>query len=277
MLLVVGNLVYDWIAGPVTDLCWDQTAWPEAFAAGLGGNGGTTAYAAARQGARVRLVTGRGDDEHGAILDRRLRDAGVDTVYVPGLTGSTALTMGLFRADGARALFHRPGVLTGLFSDVETLQPYGDGVRWLHVANPFAVPGLRRRAAHYLREAKAAGWTTSMDLGWDRLGEWMTVVGPCLPYCDWLLANAAERAEVDLRDFAGGTVVKQGAGGCTVNGAHIPGVAVRAVDSTGAGDCFCGGFLAAMQAGATPADAARVANVCGARSVSAAGPTSGFD
>jgi aspartate carbamoyltransferase catalytic subunit len=48
--------VYDWIAGPVSELAWDQTAWPEAFATGLGGNGGTTAFAAARLGARVRLV-----------------------------------------------------------------------------------------------------------------------------------------------------------------------------------------------------------------------------
>lgn len=277
MLLVVGNLVYDWIAGPVEELAWEQTTWPAEFSAGLGGNGGTTAYAAARQGARVRLVTGRGEDEHGEILDRRLRGACVDAIYLPGLTGGTALTMGLFRPDGARALLHRPGVLSTLFSNVETLQPYGDGVGWLHVANPFAVPGLRRRAASYLREAKAAGWATSMDLGWDRMGEWMTVVAPCLPYCDWLFANAAERAELDLREFAGHLVVKQGAAGCTVDGTHVPGVPVRAVDSTGAGDCFCGGFLAAMQAGKSPLEAARAANACGARSVSAAGPTAGLD
>ncbi|HEU0120600.1 MAG TPA: carbohydrate kinase family protein [Bryobacteraceae bacterium] len=277
MLLVAGNLVYDWVAGPVTELAWDQTTWPAEFSAGLGGNGGTTAYAAARQGARVRLVTGRGEDEHGLILDRRLREAGVETVYLPGLAGGTAMTMGLFRPDGARALIHRPGVLTELFAAVPSLQPYGSGIRWLHVANPFAVPGLRRRAADYLREAKEAGWTTSMDLGWDRLGEWMQVVGPCLPHCDWLLANAAERAEVDLRGFAGGVVVKLGADGCTVGEVHIPGIPSRAVDSTGAGDCFCGGFLAAMLAGASPQEAAHAANACGARSVSAAGPTSGLD
>lgn len=276
MLLVAGNLVYDWIAGPVEELAWEQTVWPAEFAAGVGGNGGTTAYAAALLGAGVRLVTACGDDADGELLRGRLAEAGVEGVYLPGLRGGTARTMGLFRADGARALIHRPGVLAEAFGDVESLLPFGAGVRWLHVANPFAIPGLRRRAAGYLREAREAGWTTSMDLGWDRLGEWDRVVGPCLPYCDWVFANAAEAAEVDFSGFGGRVVVKRGADGCTVDGIAVPGERVRAVDSTGAGDCFCGGFLAASLRGWDPMAAARFANACGARSVSAAGPTDGL-
>jgi len=56
----------------------------------------------------------------------------------------------------------------------------------------------------------------------------------------------------------------------------VPGLAVRAVDSTGAGDCFCGGFIAAAMRGLAPLDAARVANAYGAQSVSAAGATEGL-
>ena len=274
MLLVAGNLVYDWIAGPVAELAWDRTTWPEAFAAGLGGNGGTTAYAAARLGTRVRLVSACGEDIYGSICKDRLASTGVEGVYLPGLAGGTALTMGLFRADGARALVHRPGVLTEAFMDVPSLLAYGAGVRWLHVGNPFAAPGLRKYAAAYLREAREAGWTTSMDLGWDRLGEWMEVVGPCLPYCDWLFANAAEASQ--LGPVSARTVIKRGAEGCVVDGIIVPGLAVRAVDSTGAGDCFCGGFIAAAMRGLAPLDAARVANACGALSVSAAGATDGL-
>jgi sugar/nucleoside kinase (ribokinase family) len=114
-----------------------------------------------------------------------------------------------------------------------------------------------------------------MDLGWDRLGEWMGVVGPCLPYLDWLFANAAEAealgpVEVPMM------VVKRGGAGCAVNGVPVAGVAVRAVDSTGAGDWFCGGFLAASLRGLGPLEAARVANAYGAQSVSAAGATEGL-
>jgi sugar/nucleoside kinase (ribokinase family) len=274
MLLVAGNLAYDWIAGPVEELGWDQTTWPAAFATGLGGNGGTTAYAAARLGARVRLVTACGEDAHGSICRERLASVGVDGVFLPGLAGGTALTMGLFRADGARALVHRPGVLADAFRDVPSLLVYGDGVRWLHVANPFAVAGLRRNAAVYLREARAAGWVTSMDMGWDRMGEWMNAIGPCLPYCDWLFANAAEARA--LGPVCARMVIKLGARGCLVDGVAVPGVRVPAVDSTGAGDCFCGGFIAASMRGYSPLEAAGVANACGAQSVSAAGATGGL-
>jgi ribokinase len=276
MLLVAGNLVYDWIAGPVVELAWDQTTWPPHFAAGIGGNGASTAFAAAREGASVRLVTACGNDGHGQACVDRLGGAGVDVVCLPGLTGATALTMGVFREDGARALIHRPGVLAEAFGEVPSLRAFAEGASWLHVANPFAIPGLRRRAVNYLREAKESGLTTSMDLGWDRMGEWMKVVGPCLPYCDWLFANAAEAAQVDLAGYSGHVVVKRGAAGCTVDGAPFPAVPVTAVDTTGAGDCFCGGFLAALLRGESAADAARAGNRCGAASVSHAGATGGL-
>jgi ribokinase len=276
MLLVAGNLVYDWIAGPVAELTWDQTVWPETFAAGIGGNGATTAYAAARLGAPVRLVSACADDPHGAICAARLASAGVDSVFLPGLSGATALTMGLFRSDGARALIHRPGVLTEAFLNVPSLLPYGANVGWLHIGNPFAVPGLRRHAATYLREARQAGWTTSLDLGWDRLGQWRTVIDPCLPHCDWLFANAAEAAALGPIETRATVVIKRGAAGCTVNGVPVPAVPVTAVDSTGAGDCFCGAFIAATLRGLVPLDAARIANAYGAQSVSAPGATTGL-
>jgi 2-dehydro-3-deoxygluconokinase len=45
---------------------------------------------------------------------------------------------------------------------------------------------------------------------------------------------------------------------------HIPGWKVRAVDATGAGDCFCGASLARLAAGDSIWDAARYANAAAA-------------
>lgn len=278
MLLVAGNLVYDMIAGPVEDLSWDTTVWPAEFAEDLGGNGAVTAFSAFHLGfPRVRLITACGSDAAGGFCRNRL--SGVDAVYLPCQSDQTALTMGLFRADGARALVHRPGVLGEAFQHVASLRPYAAaGTSWLHVANPFAVPGLRKNAAAYLREAKEDGWTTSLDTGWDRTGEWMASIGPCLPYVDWLFANSAEAAklggEVALRSGgAAGVVIKRGADGCSVDGVCLPAEQVAAVDSTGAGDCFCGGFLAAAMNGASPVEAARAGNRAGALCVAHAGAT----
>jgi ribokinase len=48
------------------------------------------------------------------------------------------------------------------------------------------------------------------------------------------------------------------------------------VDTTGAGDCFAGGFLAALCRGLSFPEAARVANAAGALSVSGLGATAGL-
>jgi tagatose kinase len=48
------------------------------------------------------------------------------------------------------------------------------------------------------------------------------------------------------------------------------------VDTTGAGDCFTGGFLAALHRGNTLIEAARLANACGALSASRMGSVAGL-
>ena len=47
------------------------------------------------------------------------------------------------------------------------------------------------------------------------------------------------------------------------------------IDPTGAGDCFDAGVLAELLAGKSPAEAAALANACGALAVSVKGPMSG--
>jgi sugar/nucleoside kinase (ribokinase family) len=278
------------IAGPIESLDWDTTVWPAHFSAGLGGNGAVTAWVAAKSGCQVQLLSAAGDDDAGRSCLGLLRDAGVSYLSACGeLSGDTAITMGVFRADGARSLIHKPGVLTSAFGHVDSLHPFlQGGVSRVHIANPFAVPALRRRAATYLEEARTAGMHTSLDTGWDRLGEWMRVLGPCLPFVDWLFVNEAEclrlaesesleEAVRRLREAgAANIVVKRGSAGCLLceTGREflpIPAMPADVVDSTGAGDCFCGGFLAALEHNATPMQAALLGNECGAASVSQAG------
>lgn len=293
-LLVAGNLVFDILAGPVEELIWDGTVWPQNFAEGLGGNGAVTATAAAMLGAEVHLVTAVGDDSHGAACRTRLHQAGVQTCFIQPETGPTPFTMGLFRSGGSRALVHRPGVMREAFADLESLAPLAPPhTAHLHIANPFGVPALRQRAPAYLAEARSLGWTTSLDTGWDKAGEWMQVIGPCLPWLDYLFtnqpeslaltANADPAAAARLLQAGGASrvILKLGPQGCLwlpetgiaeIHGAY----SVDALDSTGAGDCFCGGFLAALVQGETYRDALRLANACGALSVSMAGATTGL-
>ncbi|MFC7643886.1 PfkB family carbohydrate kinase [Streptosporangium lutulentum] len=107
---------------------------------------------------------------------------------------------------------------------------------------------------------------------------------------DWWSCNAREAARTtghddpadaaaELARFTGrrGVLVRTGADGCLVAlrdaaPVHVPGFAVHAVDTNGAGDAHTGVFVAAIAAGADPIDAARTANAAAALSVTSYGP-----
>ena len=75
-------------------------------------------------------------------------------------------------------------------------------------------------------------------------------------------------------------VMKLGARGCYVatrdGAAQVAGFAVKCVDTTGAGDCFAGGFLTALARGMHPFEAGQVANAVGALTVQHMGSTTGL-
>jgi len=100
------------------------------------------------------------------------------------------------------------------------------------------------------------------------------VLEPCLPHLDIVFVNETEAAAFEREGLALRVplvVRKLGARGCEVNGEEVPGFRVETIDTTGAGDCFVGGFLAARQRGADAREAARFANAMGAISTTAAG------
>ncbi|HEY1205519.1 MAG: carbohydrate kinase family protein [Bryobacteraceae bacterium] len=151
---------------------------------------------------------------------------------------------------------------------------------------------MRRRAGEILGRAHAAGLATSVDTGWDSLGRWIEDLAPGLPWTDLLFVNQDEAQRLggasDIRNAAhrlleGGArtvVVKLGAQGCAVFDAagelRVPAFDVAVVDTTGAGDCFAGAFLAAIERGLGRAEAARFANASAALSVQRLGATAGL-
>jgi sugar/nucleoside kinase (ribokinase family) len=110
---------------------------------------------------------------------------------------------------------------------------------------------------------------------------------PALARADWISANLAEaqfltntgnaaEAAEQLSKGRSGALVRVGAQGCWMaDGSgprHIPGFAVKAIDSNGAGDTHTGAFIAALMAAASPDQAATVANAAAALSTTKLGP-----
>jgi sugar/nucleoside kinase (ribokinase family) len=292
-VLCTGNIVFDVLVHPVDQLRWGATTWVETIGQSMGGNGANTSYALACLGVPVRLTSMVGDDNFGDEMLSGLGVAGVDTRGVLRVRGATPSTIALVKSDGNRLFLHKPGVSAQAFPEPIELTPMLlQGVSHYHMANPFSLPAFRPHAAETLRRARAAGLSTSLDAAWDSLGRWFLDLGPCLPHVDTLFVNEEEArmltslddvpdAAKALRDAgAGRVVVKLGAQGCAVftesGEFRAPAFAVDVLDTTGAGDCFAGGYLAAVQRGCSLEEAARIANAAGALSVRRVGAIGGL-
>ncbi|MDX2152897.1 MAG: carbohydrate kinase family protein [Bryobacteraceae bacterium] len=292
-VLVCGNIVYDILVRPVDEIRYETSTWVEDISTFLGGNGSNTSYAIAKLGVTARLIGVVGQDPFGDAVLAILHEAGVDTRRVSRIPASTATTVGLVATDGKRAFLHRPGCSRESFANpIEFTPDLTAGCATFHLANIFAMPLLRRSGPECVRRARAAGLRTSSDTGWDARGEWMAVLGPCLPHLDILFTNedearqltgAADHLAAAAALRAAGpkiVVIKRGPLGCSVftpdSSFDSPALKVTAIDTTGAGDTFAGGFLAALHRGLSLEEAARVANAVGAMNVTRLGAVAGL-
>ncbi|MGH9722872.1 MAG: carbohydrate kinase family protein [Bryobacteraceae bacterium] len=277
-MLCSGNIVMDVLVRPVDSMTWGASIWVDSIGRGMGGNGANTACTIGALSGSARLLGMVGRDEFGGCLLAKLRAAGVDTRYVGRSRGATSATVGLVKSNGDRMFLHQPGASLEVFA--ETIQFSGkrvQGMTHYHLASPFALPLLRPRLAETLRSARNAGLTTSVDTQWDSRGKWMEDFAPALPHIDLLFVNEDESrlltgkadplaaAQEFLRRGARTVVAKLSARGCAVitNGGVVRqrSFAVPVVDTTGAGDCFVGAYLNALQRACEHDEAARFA--CG--------------
>ena len=282
-VVVCGNVVFDILAHPVEEVRWQATTLIESVSQQPGGNAGSTSCALGILGTPVSIVTLAGRDAAGEAVMDRLRSVGVDLSLVQYVEAPTSIAISLIRPTGERALLYQ------LAAAAEDFQPFRfpPDAGHFHLAAVYRMRHLREIAPALLRRAKEAGLKTSLDTQWDTEGEWMKVLKPSLPYTDYTLMNEDEagmltgRTEPDaaarvLRGLgASHVVIKLGPRGCWADGETFPGFDVNAVDTTGAGDCFAGGFIAALERGFSIADASRFANAVGALAVQKIGATAG--
>jgi sugar/nucleoside kinase (ribokinase family) len=260
----------------------------------LGSSAGICAAGLARLGVDTALVARVGADVFGARTRELLADAGVDTSAVAVTEEPTGVSV-ILSAPDDRAILTLTGALASLTGEDVRAALESTGATHLHVASFFLVPQLARELPEVLGRARERGVTTSLDTNWDPAERWHGVA-ECLPHLDVLLPNAQEAvalarslgedpadavaASVALARRGPLVVVKDGAEGGFA--ARPDGTVVRAaglvldvVDTTGAGDSFDAGFLAAWLAGRPLEEAVRWAAVAGSLSTRAAGGTGG--
>lgn len=266
----------------------------------MGGSATIAACGLARLGVSTAVVAVVGDDVFGRFTIGLLRDAGLD---VSGIRLDPVTPTGLsviLSSASDRSILTLPGTIPALTaSDVDAavarLRP-----QHVHVASFFLQPRLAAELPALLARIRATGATISLDTNWDPAEQWGGLVD-VLPLVDVLLPNAEEVLAIAGALPDSGTdsssddavacavarvaalgpvvVVKSGkAGGRSFSpdGTVVaaPGLTLDVVDTTGAGDSFDAGYLAALVAG-VPDEAERIrwAAVAGSLSTRAAGGT----
>ncbi|WNI18655.1 PfkB family carbohydrate kinase [Streptomyces sp. ITFR-21] len=266
-LLVVGDVVTDVVARHTEPLAPD-TDTAARIALRPGGAGANVACWAASRGAAVRLLARVGADSadwHRA----ELRSAGVEPVLRIDPELPTAMVIALVDAAAERTLVTDSGASLRL-GPADWAEELLDGAGHVHLSGYlfFSAPG-RELAAVVAGSARARGLPVSVDpasAGFIRqlgVARFLDAVAGT----DLLLPNAAEAALLSGRSepalaaaelsarCGGEVVVTLGAGGALAAArgrlaARVPAVAAGAVDTTGAGDAFTGGLLAARLSGA---------------------------
>lgn len=269
------------------------TAWPQPgeevftnqYKREIGGGAVNTACALARLGRKVSLVgcIGISDAEW---FEARLLEFGVSTEGLARSDGDTGVTVSVSMKND-RSFFSYHGENDKLAGRLESKSVFDVLASARHVH--FALPLEHAVAMHLLPLLKAAGCTTSLDVGFQPV--WLRSPAS-LEICravDLLLPNEKEASLLCGGDVAGylsfaedngltQAVVKLGSRGAAMleNGRRyeVASPIVDVVDTTGAGDAFDAGFIDALLDGVGPEDRLRRACICGGLSTRRAGSLS---
>ena len=284
-VVVVGDLMVDVVAAPSEPIAYGSDASARVSWSGGGGAANVAAWLALR-GEEVVLVSRIGDDLVGRGAADELRALGVDVRAAVDAALPTGTCVVVVGPDGERTMLPDRGANDALAaSDVADDLLVAGG--HLHLSGYALLhEGSRAAGLSVLARARAAGMSVSVDPASaaplrrcpDFLS-WVRGVDTLLPNRDELLVLAGTDDVVEgarsLCVDVGEVVVKLGADGALwTDGAEVeraPSLRVDVVDTTGAGDAFAAGWIAARRSGASVRDALAAACGSGADAVGRSG------
>ena len=269
-VVVVGSVNLDLVATTERLPGPGETVSGTTYAEHAGGKGLNQAIAAARSGARVALVAAVGDDDAGSMLRSLAADDGIDVTAVAVLAGE-ATGRALITVDehAENSIVVVPGANALMRAD--------SAPRARVVIAQLEVPIEEVITA--LRHARRDGARTILNPA-----PAQALPDELVQLCDIVVPNEHEADLIGgvsalLQRGVSAVVTTLGAAGVVVTESidgvvetwGEPAVEVTPVDTTGAGDAFCGALAARLAAGHELRDAVRYAAAAGALATTVTG------
>jgi ribokinase len=281
-VVVVGSLNQDLVVRVPHHPVPGETVLGSDHLTGLGGKGANQAVAAARLGARVMMIGRVGTDAAGDAMLEGLATSGVDA---SGVTrdDSSGSGLAMITVDNAaeNAIVVSPGANSRVGrSDIDRVRDAieGSAVMLAQLEVPLAAVEYAARLAGGRVILNPAPAPPELPV------ELLTYVDVLVPNRTELAALAGVDEPVGAPDvgaavarleFPGDVVVTLGAEGALLVTAgeivRAPAPEVEAVDTTGAGDAFCGALADALARGMPLVDSVRWAVAAGAFAVTGLG------
>ncbi|MBM0105016.1 ribokinase [Steroidobacter sp. S1-65] len=267
MILVAGSANLDFVVRASHIPAAGETVLGYDFQTYSGGKGANQAVACARAGnAATSMLLALGEDAFAAPIEASLSNAGVRTYIVRTRDRSTGTAFICVSAVAENAITVAPGANEIL--DASHLPPLHG---YTHLLLQLEIP--LQTVIAYARAAKMQGLTVVLNAA-----PAQSLPLDLLAAVDVLIVNEVELTAISGRDGdiahrleridVPCVIVTLGARGCWARLAGElmmqQGFPVTPVDTTGAGDTFCGVLTAALSKGLPMAEALRMANAAGA-------------
>jgi ribokinase len=258
------------------------------FKESAGGSAANTVVGLARLGMKTGFVGKVAVDREGKILLEDFRIEGVDTNGIAvSEKGRSGVVMGYVDPDGDRALYVDPGVNNQIdFQDINS--NYVANTDFLHLSS---FVGERPFKAQEQLLKQLPNLKISFDPGALYARKGLEALKPVIQRCTVMFPNALETkmitgenfeegAKIFIGEGAGIVAVKLGKNGCYVTDGKeshlVEPYIVDVVDTTGAGDAFCAGFLYGLIKGKSLVDCGRLGNFVASRCIAKMGARTGL-
>ncbi|MDI6690781.1 MAG: carbohydrate kinase family protein [Candidatus Bathyarchaeota archaeon] len=255
-----------------------------------GGSAANTAVGLARLGCKVGFIGKVADDREGKMLIEDFQKEGVDTNgIIHAKTGRSGTVMGFVDQKGERALYVDPGVNSTIeFEEIN--KDYAFQTKFLHLTSFVGEKSFQTQIR--LVEMLSEKVKVSLDPGELYARKGLTALEPIIRRAFVLMPNQRElELLTKARDYRKGAgvllekgvkivAVKLGSKGCYVTDGkenhQINRFNVKVVDTTGAGDAFCAGFLYGLLNGKSLYECGRLGNFVASKCIMKMGARTGL-